>query len=103
MKTVKKSANACGLWVIWDKMSSPVQQLMREVGVMRVVLSLCIIGLLSGAAFAQDNPSQLEKSPAGADQIGQIKNDLGNLLFAPLMKDRAWAAYHVGKLGLKEH
>lgn len=69
---------------------------------MRIVLSLLIIALLSGLAFAQDNPSPIEKTQPGVNQLEQIKSEVGEMLFAPLLKDRAWAAYYVGKFGLKE-
>ncbi len=69
---------------------------------MRFILSLFIMTLLSGSALAQDNPSELEKAQTDTHQLEQLKSEVGSRLFAPLLKDRAWAAYQVGRLGLKE-
>ncbi len=66
---------------------------------MRLVLGLFIISLLSGSSVAQDNPSQLEKARNDVNSIAQIKSEISNMLFAPLLKDRAWAAYNAGRLG----
>jgi hypothetical protein len=83
-------------------MISPVQKMKIEVGSMRLVLGLLVIALLSGSTWAQDNPSQLEKTTTDGNSIEQIKAEVGKMLFAPLLKDRAWAAYNAGRLGLKE-
>jgi hypothetical protein len=69
---------------------------------MKLVFGLLFIGLLSGSALAQSDPSQLGKEPFSVNQLEQLKSEAGRMLFSPSLKERAWGAHLVGKLGLKE-
>ena len=70
---------------------------------MRLLLCLSITVLLSASTFAQDTLSNAASARSGPLQSEQIREEVDRLFNSVLVSDRAWAAYYVGKQGLKEY
>ena len=70
---------------------------------MRLLLCLSVTVLLSASTFAQDTLSNAASARGGPLLSEQIREGVDRLFNSVLISDRAWAAYYVGKYGLKEY
>jgi len=70
---------------------------------MRLLLCFSIIVLVSASCVAQDSVAEAATAQSDSPERERIREDVDRLINSAAIRDRAWAAYFVGKHGLKEY